>query len=446
MIKVKPNPNPLPYLLLAFCAASVVFFYWPGFLSPDSKTQLSQAISGQYSDHHPPLMAIYWSLWLWWKQGPEPIFLTYQFLLFSSAFLFLKTLQHKKISWIIPFLPLIPHILFYSGAIWKDVGFAYTYLLAAILIFYTDYNQKKLSLLTAAVIWLLLFYGTGVKYQAIFVLPIIALWFSITLLKQQNTLKKLILCFVIWGSILGANSLLQTILLSDAGENHSWQKVKLYDLAGISLQLNQELFPEFVKQAPEYAFKKVKKIYSPQRVDELLVGWGPEASLRQGEIKEHRDILWNTWFQEIKNHPLEYLTHRFAIWKTMVSKSPLKSLDDLTDVEALPPKVKFILNTVGLSTLNFIKEATRFIYYIPLLLFYFVLGLWNWRRKPKYAVPLTMMTASSLALMGALFIFSMASDLRYIYLTMTFFHFCHPLAWLTLVDQKEKRSPHKERS
>ncbi len=436
--------NLAPYILLSIFAIVTVFFYWPGFLSPDSRTQLSQAISGIYTDGSPPVMALYWGLWTWWKQGPEPIFLTHQALLFGSTFIQLHSLKEKKVAWIVPFIPLAPHILFYSGAIWKDVGFAYTYLVAALFLFSSNVQKVRLSPLKIIAIWFLLFYGTGVKYQSIFVLPIMTLWFSITLLKNQNILNKLCVWLVIWASILTSCHFLQKNLVPPRGEDHMWQHVKLYDLAGMSVQLDKELFPQFVIDAPEYTFDKVKKIYKPDRVDELMVGRGVEASLRDGKTKEHRDILWNTWFQALKKHPLSYLKHRFAIWKTMVSRSPMKSLDDLTDPEALPPKVKFVLDIVGLKTLSFVKEVTRFIYYVPLLLFYFILGLWQWNRQPRYAVPLTMMTASAIALMSALFVFSMASDLRYIYLTMTFFHFCHPIAWLTLFDKnKQKKAyPH----
>lgn len=428
----------LPYILLSLFAIGVFFSYWPGFLSPDSTTQLSQAISGNYSDHHPPMMALYWKLWLWWKVGPEPIFLTYQFLLFGSAFLLLNTLKGKSIRWIVPFIPLLPHILFYSGAIWKDVGFAYTFLFSAMLLVSANFHEKKLPFINILIIWLLLFYGTGVKYQAIFVLPIMTLWLTLTLLKAKSLVKKISLWLGLWMSILFSCQALQKAVVSSVGENHSWQNVKLFDLAGMSVQLDQDLFPEFVKQAPEYAFDKMKNTYSPYRVDELIVGWAPEASLRPGETKEHRDILWDTWFQAIKDHPMAYFAHRFAVWKMMVKRSPMKSLDDLHDIEAVPSKIKYVLDVVGLQTLQTIKELTYFIYYVPFLFSYFLLGLWNWKKKRRYALPLTMMTGSAIALMMALFVFSMASDLRYIYLTMTFFHFSHPLAWLILFGSKKE--------
>lgn len=431
----------IPYALLCLFASGVIFSYWPGFLSPDSTVQLSQAISGNYSDHHPPMMSLYWKLWLWWKVGPEPIFLTYQFLLFGSAFLLLNTLKGTKIRWIVPFIPLSPHILLYSGAIWKDVGFAYTFLFSAMLLLPANIHDKKLTFIKTIIIWLLLFYGTGVKYQAIFILPVMTLWLALTLFTGKSFVKKISLWLTLWMSILISCQALQTVVVSSVRESHSWQNVKLFDLAGMSVDLGQDLFPEFVRKAPEYTFEKVKKVYSPYRVDELIVGWAPEASLRPGETKEQRELLWDTWLRALKDHPMAYVRHRFSVWKMMVKRSPMKSLDDLRNIESLPPKIRSVLDVVGLQTLQRIKELTYFIYYVPFLFVYFLLGLWNWRKKRRYALPLTMMTGSAIALMMALFVFSMASDLRYIYLTMTFFHFSHPLAWLLLFgDKKESQA------
>jgi hypothetical protein len=308
------------------------------------------------------------------------------------------------------------------------------------LLLSANISNRKLSIVKSIVIWLLLFYGTGVKYQAIFVLPVMTLWFALTILKDGPLLKKIGLLLSLWISVLFACDLLQKTVVSSVGENHSWQNVKLFDLAGMSVHLDKDLFPEFVKQGPEYTFEKMKETYSPYRVDELIVGWAPGASLRPGETKEQRDILWNTWFQALKDHPTAYLSHRFAVWKTMVSRSPMKFLDDLTNVEALPSQIKYVLSIVGFQLLNFIKEVTYFIYYVPFLLIYFFLGLFNWRKKRQYALPLTMMTGAGIALMAALFVFSMASDLRYIYMTMTFFHFSHPIAWLVIFGGKEKQT------
>ena len=43
--------------------AMTVAFYWPGELTPDSAIQLAQARSLKFTDWHPPVMAVLWSVW-----------------------------------------------------------------------------------------------------------------------------------------------------------------------------------------------------------------------------------------------------------------------------------------------------------------------------------------------------------------------------------------------
>jgi hypothetical protein len=292
-------------------------------------------------------------------------------------------------------------------------------------------QNKPLALGTKIGIWFLLFFGTGVKYQAVFVLPIMAFWVATQIRLGRSIWTKTLVSLCIWASITGGDYLVKRVFTTGVSESHSWQKVKLFDLAGISVRLNEDLLPDFVQKNHHYSFQKVKEMYSPFRVDELLVGWSEKGSLIQGEIPEERDIVWNTWFKAVKNHPLLYLRHRAAVWKTMVYNSPVKSLDELKSVDALPPLIKHTLKKFE-RVLYFLKEATRFIYYVPLIFIYLILGVLSLRRNSTYAVPLIFMSLAGLSLMGALFIFSMASDLRYIYLTMTFLHFSHPLAWGTV--------------
>lgn len=420
-------------------SAGSIFSYWPGFLSPDSANQLAQAISGHYHDHHPPLMAFYWRLWLWWKPGPEPVFLTQQLILFISTFIFLKAFKDKKISFCIPFIPLIPHVFSYSGALWKDVGMAFPYLLSASILCFHSIKKLPLSKSYGCIVWILLFYGTGVKYQGIFILPIMALWVSITL--NRSLPYTIIIWFALWGSIISANYAVKELLVGKTKEDHSWQKVKLYDLAGISVQLDKDLFPPFVRKNPAYSFAKVKAVYSPIRVDELLIGWGPKGSLQQGENQGERSLLWDTWFNAVKTYPLFYFKHRFNVWKTMVNRPPLKSFDELKDIPAIPLRIYKLLHfSQKIGMVAPLQKVFRFIYCIPFMVAYLILGILFLRRNSVYAVPLIFMNLTGLTLLGALFIFSMASDLRYIYLTMIFFHFSHPLAWGTLFYGKKKKN------
>ena len=51
-----------PLVALALCATQLAFIF-PGELISDSRDQLHQAITHQYLDWHPPIMAVVWS-WL----------------------------------------------------------------------------------------------------------------------------------------------------------------------------------------------------------------------------------------------------------------------------------------------------------------------------------------------------------------------------------------------
>jgi hypothetical protein len=425
--------------LLGLIACSVTFFFWPGFMSPDAQGQLAQAISGQYSDENPPLTSMYWRLWLWWRQGPEPILLTYLALLFSSAYVLLYTLKRKRISTIIPFIPLIPHILLYSGSVWKDVGFAFSYLFASAFLTKSYIKNSPLSLKEVFIIFLVLFYGTSIKYQGIFVLPIMSLWFACRLKPKSSFITKSLIALSLWTSIVSGHHLVTKILVTNIEKSHYWQRVKLFDLAGISVRKNEDLFPKFIQEKSYYSFDNIRETYDPFRVDELMLGHSPKGCLVHGKTQEERDILWNTWFKAVKDYPLLYLKHRFAVWKKMVYNSPMKSLNELKSVDALPPTIKHTLKLFE-DVLSFIKEATRFIYYIPLIFIYLILGFLYMRKNPSYALPLIFMNIAGLSLMGVLFIFSMASDLRYIYLTMVFLHFSHPLAWGTVFYGNQKKS------
>src|SRR5690606_29903806 len=86
-------------------------------------------------------------------------------------------------------------------------------------------------------------------------------------------------------------------------EQHSWQMVKLYDLAGISTRTEQNLFPEFVTSENIFSMESVKKLYSPERVDELIKGWYESAPLTLASTEEERRLLWITWARAVVHHP-----------------------------------------------------------------------------------------------------------------------------------------------
>lgn len=420
-----------PFALLLLTIILITFLFWPGFLSSDSIYQLQQAINGNYSDHHPPLMAMYWSLFLWLKVGPEPMLITNQMLLLISSYNIIKSMGNRRLlSCLVPLIVIFPHVSAYSGAVLKDVMFGLCYLCGSSFLIKNNLTENKLNLYEFFIIFLVILFGTSVKYQSIFVLPFFSLWFGFT--QYKNIYKAILLALLFFTMILGSKYLITNSRSEKVNPSHSWQLVKLYDLAGISLKADKELFPEFIINNSNYSFTYVKNNYSNNRVDELL-GWNSttQGPLFPGKNSQERNMILKYWQNSVRSYPLFYLQHRFSLWFNIFEKTPIKSLDEIIGKNNLPNSIFNIINFIDsniiLKTMyEILKECTKFKYYLILIILYLIIAL-KFRYDPA-ALPLLFMMLCSISLMASLFVFSMASDFRYIYMSVIMLHFSHPVA------------------
>ena len=108
-------------------------FKYPGELTNDSIHQYAEALSGQYTDWHPPIMAWVWSLLLHIIAGPLAILTLhlglhwFGFALIADALL---CLGKPRSAWLALLSGAFPVFLFYNGQIIKDVGMASAMLVA----------------------------------------------------------------------------------------------------------------------------------------------------------------------------------------------------------------------------------------------------------------------------------------------------------------------------
>jgi len=420
------------FILSALVISSIAVLFWPGYMSPDSIGQFNQSLANNYSDHHPPMMSFCWKMFNYIYTGSQVYFLFQLLLLFSSVCIFQTIVKESWLKFAIALLPFVPNVAAYSGAIWKDISFAYAFLLAGMLLTKSNILSQKLTLPKIILILLLLIYGVGVKYQAQFVLPVMGLWLGLTLTDSKLNVKAILIgvattIFVIFFVFLFNKSLVHV-----EKEQHAWQMVKLYDLAGISVRVGKNLLPEFVTSQENFSMDSVKKLYSPERVDELMKDWYPGAPLSRAKDEKERNLLWSTWMSAVVHHPIAYFSHRFSLWFNMVSKSPIKSVNQLSNFDNVPAKTKFVLRHVGDTFFSLIRELSRFVLMLPFVFAYLFWGGYLYKKNSPYGLALLMMNLAGLSLLLALFIFSMAADLRYIYLSTCFLFFSHPIAFLAL--------------
>lgn len=415
-------------LFLLFIVHLIVL--WPGSLTTDSQQQYDAAITGQYSDHHPFIMSFLWRYLDKLYPGPGLMLLTHLGLLYGSTFFLIKSVDHQKWRFSLMVTPLIPHILCYSGMIWKDVACAYSYMLVLCVLAYLSIRDKKLTFSILLPLLIILAYGTLVKFQAQYLAPIVLAW--MTLHRTHYTFKKsffqnaLVTASIFYGMILSIQHFGPKV-----EENHSWQLVKLYDLSAIAVHLNEDIFPEFTK-TKTFSIKELHQRFNHKRVDDLVFS---DPILQKGSTEEERQQVWNTWAKEVLKHPLIYLRHRaanlgYVLLSTPEFDSISSFINQISTPESMTHKGLYLSARIlgYLFLAHLIGIALSFGY---LMLSLVTLG------KTRSAIPLFFLNATGLAMVFFLYFFSMAGTPRYTYISICLVHASHVFAWICWKRRKQ---------
>lgn len=420
------NVTSAPYIFLFLIFLINLFLFWPGQMEPDSINQYNSAISGIFSDHHPPVMSILWKLLDLFHKGPGLLFLFHLILLYGSTLIFMAIFRLNKLIWLYVFLPLFPQIFIYSSLVLKDVGFAFSYLFVSALLSYSIMLGRSLNLWQMITILFLLFYGTAVKFQAIYICPILVLVFCYCLNNFKINLKTIFISLFVYGLIFFSIQFLHNSLIFTENKSHSWQLVKLYDLAAMSVYLDEPFFPDFIKNNSNFSFEEIKKKFTHEKVDNLIFPFETAPLVRGDNDLQRKEILYY-WYKNIFKYPQAYLLHRFKNLSYIINAGPLQKIqvNDLQKYSGL----KWVENFKFFFKIFSLVKFLKFGFLIPFILAYFILGLKNINTN-NAAIPLIFMNGISIALIFVLFFFSMAGMLRYVYIAMCMFHASHGFAYL----------------
>lgn len=394
-----------------FCVFLVVFFvFTPGLMSPDSKGLYAQAVAHKYNDIQAPLMAYLWHYLDLIYPGPLLMFVMNLFMLGGTVYILShKLFVKEKNPWLHYYcilIPFIPHIVSYLGFVWKDLVFTFSYGVLAAYLSYLTIQKRQFSKLGVVGFFLLLIYGTSVKYQAQFILPIILLWFF--MVETRFCLKRSLLGMIpAVVAVLGLIMVLERAVIDEkTGTQNFGQHKMIYDLAGISLFSGQIVVPQMLhKRALTLADleKKYTLAWEPLVVES-------DSPLRAAQTETELKLLRSAWLKEMRTRPAAYLRHRLHIW----TRGILLGVPGQKWVDQRLGKNNFVsTHLVPLGTLM------RYVFLLPFQILFFVLGIWGLRRqRPRpYAQSLLFLSAMGVTLLGVLFFFSLAAVPRYIYFT-----------------------------
>lgn len=300
---------PVIMAILGMMLSIAAFF--PGFMTNDSFDQLAQARTGIFSDWAPPVMAFLWRYVDMVIRGPFGMLFLQTLLWWSSLAIIVLCVwrKHWFASIAIAIIGFWPSSFSMFGFIWKDIQMTAFLAMAIALIFLAVERDSRWPLICALPF---LLYGTAVRHNAIFAAFPIVLWLGWLLTKDIRSVP--------WrGSAVLLFSVV--MLLCPQAMNRSLatihrlpsQQLLLFDLAGVSSQVNTNFIP--IQYQPYcLPMDTLRKKYDPALVGFLY--WGPDSktNLLISSDPNYFASLKKQWCKVIPTHMMAYLRHRLGVF------------------------------------------------------------------------------------------------------------------------------------
>ena len=315
----------------------------PGIYSPDSVGQLSEAQRGVYSDGHPPLMAALWSLLLRITGTAASLYWLHFGLLLSAFLLFAFAFRRSNLPgavWLLLPAACSPAILNFIGVLWKDVGLAVSLTFCFSCVALSRATRAR-QITTLLVVLVVSFYAVSVRYNAApALLPLLWLlllpFFGRPGWRRSVSLATLVITGTVLLLVGGG---IVSYQLLEAKRLHLEQAIELHDLAGVSVISGTDVIPDEAKSA-SFSSEALRAAYSPEYWNTLIFRSDPAISppLQGTENPQHLTIFRQAWERAIVNYPWAYLSHRGAIFASLLRigwHTPFYAMEDYRQISAI---------------------------------------------------------------------------------------------------------------
>jgi hypothetical protein len=316
--------NYIGYFLCVVFFGLVTMSFYPGMMSPDSVTNLTDGRNNVFYDLNSPVMSFLWGKLDKIIEGPALMFLLQNSLFWGGCAIFWLTAKKRsfKLGIALILFALLPHILSQLTTVWKDVAMGTSLFLTVALIYHAKVFNSKISLLLSP---LFLFYGYAARLNALPAVLPIAIW-SDFIACQIFEIGKTKFAPVFIG--IGYFFLLSTAVyvaiytLTEWKTIYPFQQNYLYDLAAISKDKDEALFPGYILSSENFSLEGVKSRYNERSVNDLIYKDIPKSGdkpiLDLTLQPEQIDELQLKWREMVLENPLSYLKHRLIVFAQLV--------------------------------------------------------------------------------------------------------------------------------
>jgi hypothetical protein len=401
-------------LAMAGFGLTLLIFY-PGIMTFDAKYVYEDIAKHTLGDWQSPAMTVLWS----WVDPIAP----------GSASMFLLTALAYWLAFgmlgfalaggstglaaLPPILALLPPAFVFVGVLWRDVLFAVTWLLAAVMVFAVTDRAPRTRMSVQGMAFALCCLGVLLRPNSIIAAPLLAIYVVWPL---QMRWKRTAILFV--PAVAVFFGFVQFIYYSvlGAARQHPLQSVMIFDLGGISHFTKENQFPVTWNERDTALL--LNGCYRPTEWD---LYWRLEPCKFVMHKIETEERLFGTpaitkaWATAIARHPLAYLEHRGSFMWNFLGGSNLTmwvaNIEKPTET-VFPERPAF----AALMVIHDILKPTVFFRAGFWLLACLLLAGLAWRRRdaPEGAFAIAVCGSASLYVL-TFFAAGVASDFRYGY-------------------------------
>ena len=423
----RPSPTGSAAVRLALAGATVALAIlslkglWPGYAFYDTVGQFRQALSGEYDDWHPPIMARLWTLLHSQFGGAGGPMLALQLGLYWLGFGLVAEALAATRRWASAIAVLLlaasPLLVGWQGAILKDAQMLGALLAGFGIVAAYRLRDRRIPLLATLIVAILFGYALLVRANALFaVVPLVVFLAP----RPAGFVAKLLLIVLLSLGAIAAEPWINHRLLH-ARLTGVEKTQPLYDLAAIGIA-NPIGSPFTPAELATFRSKDCVKAYFWDPLGDEIACGSQVSRLQKGIAATQ---LYRQWMQQIIAHAASYFRHRLNHWN-----STTRWLTPPGRIGAEPP-ANSELNDLGLAEPNsLIAKQIQYAGAIesgtplgwPIL--WFAVAILTaplaWSRRNDPAAHLTVaLCLSSIGLEASFFVVSIASDLRYHLWSMT---------------------------
>lgn len=302
-----------PWLAAAAGLAFSLAAFFPGYLTYDSALQWLQARHGQYSDIHPPAMAMLWRQFDRLGLGPGAMLAWHALLYWGGLALLFAALPLRP--WLRAFgvllvglwpanLGLLPHI-------WKDIPTAAGFVIALALLRLDcarPHPGWRLGAL-AALLFACLMRHNAIAGAAPLLLWLV--WREFRLQRPQQATRWPTLAVLTLGLAISLQALALLPARADSVRriDAPWSVVALWDMAAVSLHERRLIFPDGFAD-PTLTLDELREDFWPSANAPVFYREKLFHSFDRDYDHAQVAVLRHAWLRLPLDHPRAYLAHR----------------------------------------------------------------------------------------------------------------------------------------